>query len=424
MECVKLNEYIISQLEDKKITLTSLAKKLKIKPNDLVDALSNNNMSVDLYNEIVNELNVDLDKVVFYKKSTKNARFVSKYEKAIMNGSDAIDSLKSQESKVIEADSYGYYLIEYAINLDDKNAFEYIINKKLFGLSNDSYLKKNSNNFIKQREVSLYALYYILKNNLKEYYYLIEKFANLNKGMFKDLDEEYRYLFLKFIDTNRLTDILDLLLKPKKMSFLKSSDDNLTYSELCSYSLEYKLPFICGYLGSKMTDFNSFVNFSLRYQFEEGVYEFFASSNEKNFAKTRNYKQELQKIFIEYCLQGAINIVSIMLSKKLYNDINVGFEKALISNNKELIMLFVNSYYNDLDKDLCLINSCKQDNELIAKLFVNDATTNAKNMSLKAVKNNTSLMASLFENGAKFDNSVDGYKQMNKLITYLIKTRK
>ena len=51
MDCSKMNEYIINLLDERKLTLTSLAKQLKMNVDELADALSSS-INIDLYDQI------------------------------------------------------------------------------------------------------------------------------------------------------------------------------------------------------------------------------------------------------------------------------------------------------------------------------------------------------------------------------------
>lgn len=421
MDCLKMNEYIINLLDEQKLTLTSLAKSLHMNVDELADALSSS-INIELYDRIAEVLNVSIDTIILCKKKG-NKKFVAKFESAVKNGPQAIASLKNQGTNLLEADSYGTHIIEYAMDLNAIESFHYILDNNYFGLIDDVYLKKHP--ILTNREKDLYfrCLLYILKHKLNKFYYLITKFGILNHGLFRGLQDEYRYLFLYYINKNQLELVLDEVLAKKyyKLKLLKIQDDILSYQALAVYAIEYHLEYIISYLGKKMIDFKYFIDYAQKKEYQEAIQLYLSSSDFNFISQAKNYQNDMQAYYLKYCKEGNIEILKVLLEKHYYTNIDEGFSQSLIANQETVYRYIYKHAYQDLNKDLSLISACKVENEEVVRIFIKDASTNGKQAGLQYVNSNAIIMSLLIEEGAYFENKENTFKQMSVLLHYLIK---
>ena len=155
------------------------------------------------------------------KKTTK--KFTAKFETAVKNGPQAIASLKNQGTNLLEPDSYGVHIIEYAMDENAIDSFNYILENNYFALAKKHLLLSS-----KDKELYFRCLLFILKHQLSKQYYLISKFGMLNHGLFKGFEDEYRYLFLYYINKNQLDLVLDEILAKKYYKIKKLGIINVT----------------------------------------------------------------------------------------------------------------------------------------------------------------------------------------------------
>lgn len=421
MDCSKMNEYIIHLLEEKKLTLTSLAKSLKMNVDELADALSSN-INIELYDKIAEVLNVSIDTIILCKKKG-NKKFIAKFETAIKNGPSAIASLKNQGTNLFEPDSYGTYLIEYAMDANALDSFSYILENNGFHLADDNYLKKHPLLSTSDKELYFRVLIYILKYQLSKHYYLVSKFGVLNHGLFRGFSDEYRYIFLYYLNKNKMDIVLDLVFSKKyyKMKLFKIEDDILSYSTLADFVIEYRLNYLASYLGRNMIDFKTFISHAHDKDYDEGIKIYLEASDYNFLSQAKNYAQDMQKIYVQFCKEGNLDVVSILLNKKYYVDMNEGLDMALTSNQVSIYQNICQNHYEELNKDKALISACKSENEEVVKMVLKDTTQEGKNNGLKEVKNSAQIMSLLIEEGAYFQNSEDTFKQISVLLHYLIK---
>ena len=420
MDCSKMNEYIINLLDERKLTLTSLAKQLKMNVDELADALSSS-INIDLYDQIADILKVSIDTIILCKKKTTK-KFTAKFETAVKNGPQAIASLKNQGTNLLEPDSYGVHIIEYAMDENAIDSFNYILENNYFALANDQYLKKHLLLSSKDKELYFRCLLFILKHQLSKQYYLISKFGMLNHGLFKGFEDEYRYLFLYYINKNQLDLVLDEILAKKyyKIKFLKVQDDILSYSSLSIYAIEYHLDYIATYLGKKMLDFQFFVDYALKKDYEKAILLYFKASDPHFLSQAKNYATNIQNLFLRYCIEENLELLSVLLQKQYYTNINEGFEKALMQKKVEIYRFIYQNAYQQLNKDQALISACKVENEEVVQIFLKDATIEGKKKGLQFVNSDPLIMAQLIEAGAYFENKENTLKQMSVLLQYLI----
>lgn len=420
-----MNIYVLRQLDtNQDLKMSTLAKALKIKSVELVKYLASElDMDINLYLRLVDALHADLDDVVFCKETVKNSRFTSKFENALKNGKDAIDSLHKQKTNLMEADSYGYYLLEYAMEQKNTEMVDYILSRKYFKLADDSYLKKHPINN-QDLEYVFHVLVYILKYQLKNHYGLISKFNQYNRGIFSNVGEELKFCFLYYLNGNEMTEALDVIFKQKvKNNYLtsKAGEEPFNYANLAKYAIMYKLNFICGYLGKVMVDFKEFISEADKYKYQEGIDSFVKNMDSDAISKNKSFKNDAQSIFIKYCKEKNVPIVKSLIDKKIYSDINDGFEIALKDDVEELYQYMISNAYDDMNKDVALLKACKYNRLQLVEFFLKDVTLKTKNEVLKNVKTDPKTMVMLLKAGAEFENHSSSLNQMSLVINYLIK---
>ena len=417
--------FILRQAElNPQLKMSALAKSLKIKSDELIKYLTSDlDMDIQLYLRLIELLKADLDEVVFCKENIKNARFVSKFESAIKNGKDAIDALYKQKTNLFEEDSYGYYLLEYAMEQKNIEIVDYILSKKYFKLCDDHYLKKHPINTDKELEYCFHVLVFILKYQLKSHYALIVKFNQYNHGILSNLSEEYKYAFLYYLDKNQMSEMLDLIFKQKVKSNIltaKAGEEPFNYFYLTKYAIQYHFNFLASYLGKVMVEFKDFILEADKNHYPDGILAFIQNMDSENLKKMKGFKTDAQSIFMKYCKEKNNLIVQNLIDKKIYGDVNEGFDNALKENNEALYQYIIQHAYEDIDKNNALTMACKTNHFQLIELFLKDASDKTKNEVLKNVKDDPKTMVLLLKSGAKFENHSKSLPQMNLVIQYLI----
>ena len=138
-------------------------------------------------------------------------------------------------------------------------------------------------------------------------------------------------------------------------------------------------------------------------------------------SKNKSFKNDAQSIFIKYCKEKNVPIVKSLIDKKIYSDINDGFEIALKDDVEELYQYMISNAYDDMNKDVALLKACKYNRLQLVEFFLKDVTLKTKNEVLKNVKTDPKTMVMLLKAGAEFENHSSSLNQMSLVINYLIK---
>lgn len=169
-----------------------------------------------------------------------------------------------------------------------------------------------------------------------------------------------------------------------------------------------------------MLDFQFFVDYALKKDYEKAILLYFQASDPHFLSQAKNYATNIQNLFLRYCIEENLELLSVLLQKQYYTNINEGFEKALMQKKVEIYRFIYQNAYQQLNKDQALISACKVENEEVVQIFLKDATIEGKKKGLQFVNSDPLIMAQLIEAGAYFENKENTLKQMSVLLQYLI----
>ncbi len=195
----------------------------------------------------------------------------------------------------------------------------------------------------------------------------------------------------------------------------------MSYSSLAIYAIEYHLDYLATYLGKKMLDFQFFIDYALKKDYERAILLYLQASDPHFLSQAKNYSANIQALFLRYCTEENIELLKVLLEKQYYTNLNEGFEKALIQKKVEVYRFLYQNAFQQLNKDQALISACKVENEEVVQVFLKEASVEGKKKGLQYVNTNPTIMANLIEAGAYFENKENTFKQMSVLLQYLIK---
>ena len=128
---IKVGEYIKNLLKERNMTQSDLANKLHISRSAISQNLSGKS-SFDIQNlmNISEMFEISLD-VLLSLRTDEDRNIISEYERLIRRGLDEIKEISSEKINISIPDLYGKVFVEYVIEYNKKDVFDYLLNENI-----------------------------------------------------------------------------------------------------------------------------------------------------------------------------------------------------------------------------------------------------------------------------------------------------
>lgn len=416
--------YIKKLLRDKGMTQDELSQELNISKSAVSQNL-NGKSAFDIQNlmRIAEIFDVSLDQLL-HQKTRESGDTMSEYERIIVHDQSKIDHIDSSQLK--NPDIYGKFLIEYAMEHDEKMLFENLYKRGVPLVDKDHS---------RYGHVIARMLLYMLEKDIGDVRPLIQAKIE-NEGELDFKDPKVEQAFYTLMDEKKSDDLRKYLLFESvtvqnrllgKIPF-KQSIKILPKKKALEIIYKYDL----GQTFHTMLEIHKGL-----YDFESMV-ELAVTHDRKNLLKTYLENVDREQIKrIDFSMRP-INEALIRLKsfqdtdlfleafgKGFYDDPNALFEKLVESRDTKIYDHLLSMHKDALDmKKLAVIAVKHKDYGLIKKMS-EDASQSVLNLMLaECDRDDTKTMKTLIRAGARFDINYyrrDTYDKINTLVRHLLK---
>lgn len=369
---VKVGNKIKSLLKEHKMTQDDLANKLYITKSAVSQNLRGRS-TFDIQNliKISQIFNITLDNLL--ELGNDNLMEVSVYKNLINKDITWFDNNNVNDLRLFDPDLYGNVFVEYLIENNNLELFNYL---------NDKNIMFVNNNYYKAKDIYLKVIIYMFKNNLNPIKY-IRKYVFINKN-FDIKDENIERQIWTFI--NNLNDpifyssIINNKVNKKEKLLFFNINKNLSIISLnkaFEISTKYHLDNFLLYV-SKESSNKTYINYfkiiknMLENNYKKGIYifndEYFDHKKINQIHKTILNFNDVIKLIIE---SKNIELIKYYVNKEIYINIYNTIEVLILNDLTEYAYELIEEHNkNIVFKDLGLILIKDNKNAIILKKVV------------------------------------------------------
>ncbi len=211
---VKVGEYIKKLLKERNMSQSDLANELHISRSAISQNL-NGKSSFDIQNliKIAEIFEISLD-VLLSLRIDEDRNIISEYERLIRRGLDEIKEISSEKINISIPDLYGKVFIEYVIEYDKEEVFDYLLHNKIT-LFQQTYSNA--------REIYLKIINYMVNKQMNGFISFIHNYVK-EYGAFKILNDKYEKGIIEGLNNYHSFEVVNELFTTEvkqKVQFLK-----------------------------------------------------------------------------------------------------------------------------------------------------------------------------------------------------------
>lgn len=426
---IKVGEFIKSLLKKNGMTQEALAQKLMISKSAVSQNL-NGKSSFDIQNlmAIAKIFNLTLDDLLNCHISEDTEQFDSEYMRFASKSLEEIKQHNPNDLHIQDPDIYGKVLIDYVIDQDLQELFEYLDSNDV-SFVHDYYHRAG--------DIYIKIIIYMLRRKIKGVIKYIQHYAKINNGF--DLtqtysgmevwnllnDPEQASLIQEMIDLKIKQEFTTLKIKRNKM--VKAVPKDVWIESIGTYKLNHVLKVFLDNYG-EAGDIYSFTQSMLLYEYREGIETFIKRYFEKDISDNARASYHFQKTIKLIINKKDFDLFQTCIKYHIYESLTDVIVNAIYTEQPKFYQYCYKQndhlVYEQLDFSKIGYAAVKTGDIKILELFKENFDQKTLNYLLSEVpEGNINLLYYLIANGALFDfkyyNS-NTMKNTNAIIKYLI----
>lgn len=421
----KVGEYIKELLKDADMTQNDLANALHITKSAVSQNL-NGKSTFDLQNlvRIAELFEISLD-TLLDMKSGKDNDVISEYERMVKKGLDELKTVEINSLIISTPDLYGKVFIEYVIEYNKRDIFEYIINNNI-----KLYEDTHSN----LQEVLLKIMIYMVKEQMNGFIHFVSIYVNQygsltikNKEFEKELFEELN----KYNDDDVLAKLLNLKVETKK-SFIRAITKNKQtqirsniewIKTISKYQLDHLFELLTENKDLSIR-FDDILYQMILLGYKKGVVRMLESIVDDKHTNVLSNKRMCQKAIVLVSQLSSSSIVDTMIEKGIYNDLSEFLITLFKEDKKELSSYVLDTYKDSIDYRRVGIYLVESDNLIVLQRIQDNLSQETLDYLLsKTTVEQIESNKLLIQTGAQFDTKYfnrDTASKMNKILSNIM----
>ena len=423
---VEVGEYIKKLLRERNMNQSDLANELHISKSAISQNL-NGKSSFDIQNLIkISEIfEISLD-VLLSLRTDEDRNVISEYERLIRRGLDEIKEISSEKINISIPDLYGKVFIEYVIEYDKEDVYDYLLN------NNIALFQKTHSN---AREVYLKIINYMIVKQKNGFTKFIIDYVK-EYGSFKILNEQFEKSIITGLDSYQSPKIVNELFTIEvkhKIPFLRIFKVNqrlkvLPSKEWAKLIGKYHAEVLLNMLqeSCNITDYiEDVVQYFVLYGFKKGLFIVQKSLSADQINRLRHKGNHLQNIIELISDFDDIKLFKQFINNKIYKDLTKLTIKCIKAKKKELYTYLVSTQSQYIDFRIVGLSLIGLSNIELLKNYLSYFTKDDLDFFLsKSTTNQIELNLALLDLGAKVNskylnrNTTD---KVNNIIGFLLK---
>lgn len=410
----KVSDTIRRLLKENNMTQEDLANALSITKSAVSQNLrGKSNFDIQNLIAIAQLFDITLDELLSLKE-IKSDDVITEYKRVVKKGLTAIKHVPVNELKIADADLYGKVLVEYII---EENAIDMF-----------NYLNNNEANFVSDKYHRAKTIYvkiikYMLENNIKGIFKYILKYTNLN-GSF-NLDRQFEPIIWSLLEhENNQDEVIKIITYGKNENFwdkILKRDAIIPLSNLDTLSIiaRNKLNNVFKtYLEhiSKKSELLEVTRRFLEENYLEGILMFIIKHFDEPITELNKWIINPQESVLLIVKHNNLKLLKLFLEKGIYIDLTQIVVEAANNSNYEIVDFIIQEYENKFNYSLLAETLVKnQALETFSKIS-NKLKNKEINRLLSFVnKDDIEMLKELFKLGARFSIYHFEYNQFEKI---------
>ncbi len=394
---VKVGEYIKNLLKERNMTQSQLAELLHVSKSAISQNLSGKS-SFDIQNliKISDIFEISLD-VLLSLKTDDERDVISEYERLVRRGLDEIKEISSERINISIPDLYGKVFIEYVIEYDNIDVFNYLLKNNI-----TLFQREHSN----AKEVYLKIISYMIDKQMDGFMNFVHNYV-IEYGSFKIPNEGYEKAIITGLEKYNSKDIIKSLMtlevkqKIAYFKFIYSQDylKILTVKDWAKLIGKYHAENLLDVLlsTSNVIEYlEDIVRYFVMYGFKKGLYTIQKSVSEEKINSLRHSGEHLQNIIELVSDFDDIKLFKQYINHGIYKDLTKLTIKCIKTNKEDLYNYLINTQTQKIDfrlvgkslvkqKEIKLLNKFKKhftDDDLDYFISISDEKENDLNIAL------------------------------------------
>ncbi len=425
---IEVGKFIKSLLRKNGMTQEMLAQKLMISKSAVSQNL-NGKSSFDIQNlmAIAKIFNISLDDLINCRLNEEEDNYKSEYIRFANKGLENIKKYKSKNLRIQEPDIYGKVLVDYLIDQDILDIFEYLNNEDV-EFVHDYYHRA--------KDIYLKIIVYMLRKNIHGVIKYIKKYSEIASSFditqtYKGLevwtllnDKENEEIIKQMIDLKINQEFIVMGIKRKKQ--VKAIPKDIWVECIGMYKLNNVLDvYLNNY--AKREDILSFTSSMLLFEYSEGVEKFIKKFFSEEYNDNFKSYYKFQKVISLVIKNGDFDLFKKFINLKIYQSLTSTIVSAISDEKKEFyeycLQIADNKIYEKLDYSKIGLIAVIKSNLSVLEIIKESLNQNTLNYLLSEVKEeDIEMLYYLIALGAKFDfkyyNS-STMKKTNAIIAFL-----
>ncbi len=425
---VKVGSLIKKLLKERNMTQEQLANTLNISKSAVSQNL-NGKSSFDIQNLIrISELfNISLDELIS-QKSGGDRSIVSEYERLVKKDVEALKHVPAEELNVKEPDLYGKTLVDYVIEYNQVEMFEYL-DRADVQLYNERHHQA--------RRILLKVIVFMLEKNLDGVEKYIFDYTRLF-GAFDIPDDDTRAVIMKLLERENKQPLVERLMTskvPKPVTYIKVIPYTqhlriLTKRQWIEHIAMYRMTRVLKtYLSvfDLLEDYAYIIKCFTTHRFIEGCRRILDAVPKKPRGEYELYTMGAQKSARAIAALNDRSLFEIVVEKGLYSDIDALVATLIERRQSVLYEHCLNSPDLEIDYVLVLRKAVEQGDMSLLRRHIEKLTQDEKNQLLaKTDAYDVETMEFLLGENAQFVSkyhNTDTFTKINQVIRHLLKRR-
>ncbi|MFA7417188.1 MAG: helix-turn-helix transcriptional regulator [Acholeplasma sp.] len=419
---IKVGEKIKKLLKEHNMTQDALAQKLSISKSAVSQNLRGKS-TFDIQNLIlIAELfDTTLDALLSLNQDTSNQVF-SEYQKVVSKGLAAFKGVPPENLSIKAPDLYGKVLIEYVIDKDALEMFNYLHEHRVEMV--EAY-------YHRARDIYLKVIEYGLKNKVLDIYRYIEKYSQIH-GCFIIDNKTTEGIIWILLDQQKNKDVIKNIIDTKAnhkglFKFKQKQHRLLSKRELIDIIAKYKLDNVLKIWlenGALLEDFTDVVEIMLESGYEAGIIAYVDHFVDKPLSWIKRIVLEVQRLYYEVVLRGSLNLIQKFADKKLYTDLTAITKKMIVDERLAHAGELIASYPDALNFRELALEALNLKHITFVDSFMHHLNKDDLNYLFAAVKKDeTDILLYLLKNGSlvqeKYYN-IETFNKVNLILERLI----
>lgn len=415
---VKMGLFIKELLKEKAMTQEQLAQYLAITKSAVSQNL-NGHSTFDIQNlmRIAELFEMTLDELIHMERIKKTPpESGSEYEKVLQKGLAELQKINKQDLHITEPDTYGKVFMDYVVQHQNLEVCQYLLSLKI-PFVKDTYHRAKG--------VYLNVIQFVLEKGVTNIVPLIEKYTELHgafiieeKAQAKTIwtllsGEPYKALVNQLF-THKITQTVESL----KVLSIQRKVPLLTKAQWLHTFAEHQItPIYQAYLETQLTlaDYKVVFPIFIEHHYDEGIHLFMDSKMAAPTPLTGDDLFPMQTMVGSLITQGNLSLVQRLLEKRCWWDMTALAILALKQKQSAIYDYIFDQYPKDLTYyrlGTYLVKELMMDriSQIAPRLTLDELH---RLLSVEAPED-TTLLVTLFELGARFIPDSHAYKQTTK----------